>query len=523
MDRLPRVAFLLRHGLDHFAPDLLAALAAGGRVEPRGFHVEGDRSGLDAALAWTDDPARDALWFEFCWPPFPALIAASDFGGRRVVMRVHRIEAYGTEHAARAPWARIDDAIVVGADMAARLAHAAPALASTTRLHVVHNGLDLARYAPAAAFDPFAIGWCGALTLHKNPNLALEILHRLRAEEPRYRLRLAVKGGEAVAVDSFLHLARRLDLGEAVEIGHDLGQDAMPAWHAGNGVLLSTSHYESFGYAIAEAAAVGCDLAVLDNAAAGEFWPASCCFATVDEAIRIIRAAAPHRWRGLVADRFDVVRQAERVADLLLAPTPRVAAPPFRAAEYWERRYREGGASGAGSAGRLASFKAEVLNGFVAEHRIASVLEHGCGDGGQLALAEYPAYLGTDISETAVCLCRARFAGDPTKRFVVAGGHGLAPGELGLSLDVVFHLVEDDVFERYMRDLFDYATRYVIIYASDRDAATPDPHVRHRRFSDWVSRHRPRWSRIAEVPNRYRFDPAHPDTTSFADFHVFVA
>src|SRR5579859_8234848 len=54
---------------------------------------------------------------------------------------------------------------------------------------------------------------------------------------------------------------------------------------------------------------------------------------------------------------------------------------------YWEERYRAGGNSGAGSYGRLAEFKAEVLNGFVHSRGIRSVVEFGCGDGAQLALA----------------------------------------------------------------------------------------------------------------------------------------
>ena len=57
---------------------------------------------------------------------------------------------------------------------------------------------------------------------------------------------------------------------------------------------------------------------------------------------------------------------------------------------YWEDRYRTGHDSGAGSSGRLAAFKAEFLNGLVADHNVSSVIEFGCGDGRQLALAEYP-------------------------------------------------------------------------------------------------------------------------------------
>ncbi len=321
MGRLPRVAFMLLKGLDHFAPELLAGLAASGRVEARGFYLDTRTRSLDEAMAWADDPGQDSLWFEFCWPPFPELIARTDFGGRRVVMRVHRIEAYGSPHAASAPWHKVDDAIVVGEDMARRLHAAAPKLAATTRVHVVHNGLDLGRYAAATAPDPFRIGWCGWLSLHKNPNLALEVLHRLLQQDPRYTLHVATQGGDAVAADSFAHLARRMGVAPAVHVLQGVPQQAMPEWHAKNGVLLSTSVYESFGYAIAEAAAVGCDLAILDNTAAGEFWPAETLFGTVDEAVAIIRQAAPHRWRAHVEARFGLDRQVAAVCDILAQRT----------------------------------------------------------------------------------------------------------------------------------------------------------------------------------------------------------
>ena len=58
--------------------------------------------------------------------------------------------------------------------------------------------------------------------------------------------------------------------------------------------------------------------------------------------------------------------------------------------DYWERRYRLGMTSGPGSAGKLASFKADVLNEFVRDNGVQSVIEFGCGDGTQLTLAKYP-------------------------------------------------------------------------------------------------------------------------------------
>ena len=86
-------------------------------------------------------------------------------------------------------------------------------------------------------------------------------------------------------------------------------------------------------------------------------------------------------------------------------------------ASYWERRYSGGGHSGVGSYGLFAEFKADVLNRFVAAHAVQSVIEFGCGDGNQLALARYPRYLGFDISETAVARCRKRYRRDRGKSF----------------------------------------------------------------------------------------------------------
>jgi SAM-dependent methyltransferase len=191
--------------------------------------------------------------------------------------------------------------------------------------------------------------------------------------------------------------------------------------------------------------------------------------------------------------------------------------------DYWDKRYRDGGDSGAGSYNRLAQFKARFLNAFVEKNRISSVIEHGCGDGAQLKLARYPSYTGIDISPKAVEICRSLFVNDPTKRFFQAN---LLPADtradLALSLDVIYHLVEDHVFEAYMEKLFASANNFVIVYSSNMVKEWPQKHVHHRRFTDWIAKHRPEWSLESTTPNEYPYDPARQDDTSFADFYVFA-
>ncbi|MDD2876015.1 MAG: glycosyltransferase family 4 protein [Acidiphilium sp.] len=316
MQRAPRLAMMTLPTLDHFTADILARLPAASGWEVKKFTVSGPAV-LEAALAWTDDPSRDALWFEFCWPPFPAMIGTTDFGGRRVIVRVHRIEATETPHVANTAWAKVDDVIVVSPDMRERVLAAAPEIPFTSRLHLVLNGVDTERFKAAKTWNRYRVGWCGLMTLRKNPTLALQVLAKLRSRDPRFHLSLCGMGGEALAHESFMHLAKRLNLQDAICWEGRISQADIPAWHAENGVLLHTSLHESFGYAIAEAALSGCDISVFDHPGAAAIWPQSILFGTVDEAAAMICAAQPKRWREYVCDNFSLNRQIATVSTLL--------------------------------------------------------------------------------------------------------------------------------------------------------------------------------------------------------------
>jgi hypothetical protein len=189
---------------------------------------------------------------------------------------------------------------------------------------------------------------------------------------------------------------------------------------------------------------------------------------------------------------------------------------------YWEQRYAAGGHSGVGSSGKFAVFKAEIINAFVADHGITSIIEFGCGDGGQLTLGAYPSYLGFDVSETAIALCRERFPADRTKTFRLMKDYGGERAQLVLSLDVLYHLVEDHIFDAYMARLFAAAERYVIIYASNREsgARRPDSHVRHRQFTDWIAAHVAGWRMLGHIPNRFPSSGDHREG-SLADFYLY--
>ena len=199
------------------------------------------------------------------------------------------------------------------------------------------------------------------------------------------------------------------------------------------------------------------------------------------------------------------------------------STPSFNSKNYWNNRYLNNDNSGAGSYGILAAFKAEIINDFVSTHDITSIIELGCGDGNQLKLANYKNYVGFDVSSEAIKICSRTFEGDNTKKFLDYSEIEITEysAELVLSLDVIFHLIEDDVYKKYMNNLFRLSSRYVIIYSCNHSEEIVS-HVKCRKFTDWInSEIQDEFKLLKFIPNKYPYDPNNPNTTSFSDFYIY--
>ena len=188
---------------------------------------------------------------------------------------------------------------------------------------------------------------------------------------------------------------------------------------------------------------------------------------------------------------------------------------------YWQHRYERGETSGAGSYGRFAEYKAGVLNRFVAAKGISKVAEFGCGDGNQLEKFTFAQYLGTDVAPAAIEKCRMRYRHDRTKSFLVhTGADALAAirqfgPELTLSLDVIYHLVEDPVFEEHVSSLFNLSSRYVIVYSTNVNRRYDSPHQVDRRFTDYIEQRIRGWELIDVLVN------PHKGAETQSDFYIY--
>lgn len=190
--------------------------------------------------------------------------------------------------------------------------------------------------------------------------------------------------------------------------------------------------------------------------------------------------------------------------------------------DYWEKRYKQGDTSGLGSHGKFAEFKAKIINTFVEKNSIKTIIEFGCGDGNQLSYFVLPSYIGLDVSKIALEKCVSKFKNDTTKRFfyydpfLFVNNNSIFQAELALSLEVIFHLVEDNIYEKYIQDLFSSVKKYVIIYSSNfkEKRKKISPHVRHREFTKDIIKLCPDWHHIKTIKSRY------PEET-FSDFFIF--
>lgn len=188
----------------------------------------------------------------------------------------------------------------------------------------------------------------------------------------------------------------------------------------------------------------------------------------------------------------------------------------FSSKDYWELRYSTAGNSGHGSYGKFAEDKSNYINKLIKDYDLKSCIEYGCGDGNNLKYYNFEKYLGLDVAETSIQLCIAQYKNDPSKSFAFYKDglfHNVGnffTADVTLSSEVLFHLVEEEVFKTYLRNLFQSAKKGVIIISTDHNDNHDSPmHIVHRNFSDFVTEEFPEWKRVSLDPNDEYVDYFH--------------
>ena len=173
----------------------------------------------------------------------------------------------------------------------------------------------------------------------------------------------------------------------------------------------------------------------------------------------------------------------------------------FYSKRFWNDTYKAGNTSGPGSYNEFAKFKADVINDFLGRNQIKSIVDYGVGDGNQLKLinTENLIYTGIDVSEFIISKCKKDFKDDKTKNFfhIDKIDNGIE-AELVLSCDVVYHLVEDSVYKEYMKNLFTFSKKYVIIYAPNINY-NEETYVKKREFVEYIFDNYPNFNLVERI------------------------
>jgi 2-polyprenyl-3-methyl-5-hydroxy-6-metoxy-1,4-benzoquinol methylase len=130
--------------------------------------------------------------------------------------------------------------------------------------------------------------------------------------------------------------------------------------------------------------------------------------------------------------------------------------------EYWDKRYRLGGTSGAGSVGEYRAWKWNIINEFLPA--VDNVIDVGCGDLSFWEGRDCREYTGIDLSSTVVERNRTlrpgwKFIASPAGERI-EGLHG----QYILCFDMLFHVMEPADYVSILENLCRYSTSHIFVY-----------------------------------------------------------
>jgi glycosyltransferase involved in cell wall biosynthesis len=120
------------------------------------------------------------------------------------------------------------------------------------------NPLDLGQFSPPASHagkKPQALLWVRAFSEIYHPEIPVQALSLLLADFPEATLTMV--GPDKGLLAHTQNLAKSLNLGDKVKIVGAVPNEQLPIFYKTHAVFLNTTSYESFGVAVAEAAACG--------------------------------------------------------------------------------------------------------------------------------------------------------------------------------------------------------------------------------------------------------------------------
>jgi len=182
--------------------------------------------------------------------------------------------------------------------------------------------------------------------------------------------------------------------------------------------------------------------------------------------------------------------------------------------QYWERRYKSGGNSGGGSYGNGLVNKVELITDLMEKYDIKSIADVGCGDCTIVPkLPHLESYVGYDISSTIIDRHNSKNTNPSYKYKLISELESLGL-DLSLSLEVIFHQVNDEEYIEYMDNLVKTDSFYILILTMN-DSILDTHHVKaaHIKYRDVVNK-------MSQYPN-YELIGTFPFTVTTSSYYLY--
>jgi len=306
-----KIAILCLPGLQSFLKNIVRFLK--GKYDVQVCYTS-DRHEIDSAVRWAD-----IVWLEWAnelavhvTHTLPSLL------GKVVFCRIHSYEVLGG-YLPRIDWGKVT-AVIFVADHVQKIAcDLYPPLKHKQRF-VINNGVDLNRFCFRRREPGYRLAVVGSINHKKNPSMWVHILGRLVKMDSRYVLKVAGQFQELRYKYYLETIIPEMGIKENIEFcGHI---DDIPDWLEKERInyLLSTSVFESFGYAIAEAMAMGIKPLIHHFPYADAVWPNNCLFVDIDELIGMLEETKDYNskaYRHFIEEKYSLSSQLNKIDSLI--------------------------------------------------------------------------------------------------------------------------------------------------------------------------------------------------------------
>lgn len=281
----------------------------------------------------------DTAWFEWAGP---MLVAATKLPHQaRMIVRVHGYEL----HSGLIPqvdWSKVDTVIFVAEYLKDIALRQAPQIAQHCQVLVIHGGIQAEHFTIAEGKQGNKIAMAGYINSKKDIGRALEILFEARKQRPQLELHIA---GTVQDSREWLYIGTLCEEFGFDVVDHNQGhdgdgavhfypwQDDLNAWFADKDYILSTSHEESFHYAVAQGMAAGLQPVIHCWRSSRDFYLDEWICRTTREAVEMLTSPALNDegtrfdYRQYVLDHLSHQKQAEAINLVMDRVTVAVPAP----------------------------------------------------------------------------------------------------------------------------------------------------------------------------------------------------